>query len=264
MRQIHLWRLNCFTLSNPPERLLQIGLSPAWRSRLITIVIVALDTDTTERMTFRYPTRTSPRTRDRNSVRAAQKEVVISMKLSLVALKDGRSSGPTISVLTPTFMIGRDLQCQLRPASALVSKRHCALIARPNEIVVRDFESANGTFVNGTPVRGEAALQHGDVLRVGPLTFRVHVEDLSQPIEDLAADFFSANDDDSAEFPDPSIGASEETLTHAALKTVEMVAVETAANEANKKMGENAQEAARAILSKLKKAKKSRSAAART
>jgi len=98
------------------------------------------------------------------------------MKLSLVVLTQGKTEGKVIPITLAQFVIGRDPQCQLRPASALISKRHCALLMRERRVFVRDFESTNGTFVNDQPVKGEVELHHEDRLRVGPLTFGVRIE----------------------------------------------------------------------------------------
>jgi pSer/pThr/pTyr-binding forkhead associated (FHA) protein len=61
----------------------------------------------------------------------------------------------------------------------MISKRHCALIVRNGKAFVRDFGSTNGTFVNNEPIKEERQLQHDDVLKVGPLEFRVAVEGAS-------------------------------------------------------------------------------------
>src|SRR5437016_6648486 len=98
------------------------------------------------------------------------------MKLSLVVLTPGKMEGKSIPITLSQFLIGRDPQCQLRPASALISKRHCALLTRENQVFVRDFESTNGTSVNDQPVKGEMELHDKDLLKVGPLTFRVCLE----------------------------------------------------------------------------------------
>jgi pSer/pThr/pTyr-binding forkhead associated (FHA) protein len=98
------------------------------------------------------------------------------MKLSLVVLTEGKAAGQTVPVNLSQFLIGRDPQCQLRPASAIISKRHCALLTRNNKFFVRDFDSTNGTFLNEEPVKGERELKHEDLLKVGPLLFRVVIE----------------------------------------------------------------------------------------
>ncbi len=98
------------------------------------------------------------------------------MKLSLVVLNAGKSAGQQIPITLAQFVIGRDPQCNLRPGSALISKRHCAVLVKADGVFVRDFDSTNGTFVNDEPVKGEIAIKNNDVLKVGPLEFRVGLE----------------------------------------------------------------------------------------
>jgi predicted component of type VI protein secretion system len=98
------------------------------------------------------------------------------MKLQLVVLTAGKSEGKAIPITLSQFLIGRDPQCHLRPASALISKRHCAVLTRGEQVFLRDFDSTNGTFLNEQPVKGEVELHDNDELKVGPLLFRVRVE----------------------------------------------------------------------------------------
>jgi predicted component of type VI protein secretion system len=100
----------------------------------------------------------------------------------LVVLSEGKAFGKTIPINLSQFIVGRDPQCQLRPSSPLISKRHCALIVRGDKVFVRDFDSTNGTFVNDTPVKGECEVKHEDNLKIGPLAFRVIVEDAVKPV----------------------------------------------------------------------------------
>ena len=98
------------------------------------------------------------------------------MKLSLVVLTPGRWEGKVIPITVPQFLIGRDPDCNLRPASPIISKRHCAVFIRSGQVVVHDFESTNGTFVNSERIHGDRVLQNGDRLNIGPLLFGVHLE----------------------------------------------------------------------------------------
>jgi pSer/pThr/pTyr-binding forkhead associated (FHA) protein len=98
------------------------------------------------------------------------------MKLSLVVLTPGKMEGKSIAITANQFLIGRDPECQLRPASALISKRHCAVILRGNQAFIRDFASTNGTEVNQERVDAERELHNDDHLKVGPLEFRVVLE----------------------------------------------------------------------------------------
>ncbi len=97
------------------------------------------------------------------------------MKLTLVVAQ-GVHAGKTIPITVPEFVIGRDPQCQLRPASPAVSKQHCAISVRDGTIYVRDCGSTNGTFINGEQVAADREVKSGDRLRVGPLEFDVKIE----------------------------------------------------------------------------------------
>jgi predicted component of type VI protein secretion system len=97
------------------------------------------------------------------------------MKLSLEVLTPGKMHGKVLPITAAQFIIGRDPDCQLRPASSLISKRHCAILIRDGKVCIRDFNSTNGTFVNDRQLKGELQLQDGDSLKAGPLAFRVHI-----------------------------------------------------------------------------------------
>jgi pSer/pThr/pTyr-binding forkhead associated (FHA) protein len=123
------------------------------------------------------------------------------MKLSLVVLTPGKTEGKIIPITLSQFVIGRDPQCHLRPASAVISKRHCALLVREGKVYVRDFESTNGTCVNDQPIKGEVQLNHEDTLKVGPLLFKVHIEAsvaVNRPTPPPETPAASESDDESA------------------------------------------------------------------
>ena len=98
------------------------------------------------------------------------------MKVSLVVMNPGKTAGHAIPITLSQFIIGRDPQCNLRPASPVISKRHCAILIKNGKVTLRDFDSTNGTFINDNPVKGEVPLDHDNVLKVGPLTFKVVIE----------------------------------------------------------------------------------------
>jgi transcriptional regulator with GAF, ATPase, and Fis domain len=62
--------------------------------------------------------------------------------------------------------IGRDSGSQLSIPDHLMSRRHCAVEPASGRYTLRDLGSANGTFVNGIPIR-ERVLAHGDRIRAG-------------------------------------------------------------------------------------------------
>src|SRR5262245_53127359 len=98
------------------------------------------------------------------------------MKLSLVVLAAGKMQGKAIPVTAVEFVIGRDPQCHLRLASPLISNRHCAFIQREGKVFARDLSSTNGTLINDRSFTGDIEVHNGDVLKAGPLAFRIVLE----------------------------------------------------------------------------------------
>jgi predicted component of type VI protein secretion system len=98
------------------------------------------------------------------------------MKVSLV-VATGSHAGRAIPLTGPQFLIGRDPQCHLRPASQAISKLHCAVTIRDGKVYVKDYGSTNGTTVNDELVQdAEVLVADGATIRVGPLDFRLKVE----------------------------------------------------------------------------------------
>lgn len=119
------------------------------------------------------------------------------MKVSLQVLTSGKMQGKVIPISANQFLIGRDPECQLRPASPLISKKHCALFRKGNALFVKDYGSTNGTYVNEDKVTDEAECRDADVLKVGPLEFRVQIE-VSAPTPPPRPSPIAADDDDAA------------------------------------------------------------------
>ena len=97
------------------------------------------------------------------------------MKASLLVTQ-GAHKGREIPISVSPFVIGRDPQCHLRPTSAMISRRHCALVLEPGKLVLRDFGSTNGTLVNDRRVQGDQELRNEDRLRLDTLVFVVRID----------------------------------------------------------------------------------------
>ncbi|WP_439626485.1 FHA domain-containing protein [Gemmata sp.] len=96
--------------------------------------------------------------------------------MSLV-VASGSHQGKVIPINSPQFTIGREAQCNLRPASQAISKKHCGIIVRDDNVFLVDYGSTNGTLVNDVLVRGEEVpVEDGTLVMVGPLDFRLRVE----------------------------------------------------------------------------------------
>jgi pSer/pThr/pTyr-binding forkhead associated (FHA) protein len=189
------------------------------------------------------------------------------MKLSLV-VSVGKTAGQAIPITVPQFLIGRDPQCQLRPASAVISKRHCALHIREGKAFIKDFESTNGTLVNEQRIVGEQELRNEDKLKIGPLEFVVRIESptpvdrptpppkaKSSDDEDIAAMLLAMQDEGGVASVSPDVPEGSTVLDMPAVALHEAGA-QNGASETNGKKAEkpkadaNTATAAEAILAK--------------
>lgn len=73
-------------------------------------------------------------------------------------------------------IIGRRQDCDLRVASAEVSRRHCLLSVFNGYLNVQDLDSVNGTFLNGKRIAAKEVVRPGDRIDVGPAHFTVEYE----------------------------------------------------------------------------------------
>jgi pSer/pThr/pTyr-binding forkhead associated (FHA) protein len=72
------------------------------------------------------------------------------------------------------ILVGRARGCDLGLEAADVSSIHCVITRHGSGFAVRDCQSRSGTKVNGNLVR-ETVLHDGDLLQLGPFSFRVHL-----------------------------------------------------------------------------------------
>lgn len=106
------------------------------------------------------------------------------MKVSLV-VASGTHQGKVVPIATSQFLIGREPQCNLRPASQAISKKHCGILTRDGKIFVVDYGSTNGTLVNDVVIRDEEVeVEDGTHVMVGPLDFRIRIEQDEPAVKD--------------------------------------------------------------------------------
>jgi predicted component of type VI protein secretion system len=96
------------------------------------------------------------------------------MQVVLVMFKsDG--SRRDFPIADGSTIVGRKHNCDLRIPLTSVSRQHCELVLKGEQLTVRDLGSSNGTFHNGVRVQ-QAKLKAADELAVGPVTFTVVVD----------------------------------------------------------------------------------------
>lgn len=88
----------------------------------------------------------------------------------LVVLSEG-FTGLSHELKGEKVTIGRLEDNAFAIAEPSVSSHHCEVFSRGAEIVIKDLNSTNGTFVNGEPIT-ETVLKPGQIVRLGQLELR--------------------------------------------------------------------------------------------
>lgn len=96
------------------------------------------------------------------------------MRLFLELLKDGKPK-QRIVVKEGESYVGRAEDCKIRIPSSNVSRKHCKLTLKDRLAFIVDLQSVNGTYVNGEKISKSTILREGDLLLIGPISFRVMI-----------------------------------------------------------------------------------------
>jgi len=91
----------------------------------------------------------------------------------LLKIIGGKHAGREIKISVPEFIIGRGEDAHLRPASDMVSRKHCSIKVADGKVIVSDMGSRNGSFVNGEQLTQPHVAKSGDKIRIGRLQFEL-------------------------------------------------------------------------------------------
>lgn len=75
--------------------------------------------------------------------------------------------------LEPVTVIGRDRRATIPVDHSFVSAEHTQISWEDGQWWASDLRSTNGTYVNGSRISVSTALQTGDQIQVGDVTFRL-------------------------------------------------------------------------------------------
>ncbi|HTY87336.1 MAG TPA: FHA domain-containing protein [Candidatus Acidoferrum sp.] len=95
-------------------------------------------------------------------------------------------TGRTHELNVDRTTIGRVEDNMFQIAEASVSSHHCEVHLRGSEVLIRDLNSTNGTFINGEKVT-ESPLKPGQTLRLGNVELKLEVEGAAAPTAGPAA-----------------------------------------------------------------------------
>lgn len=103
-----------------------------------------------------------------------------------------------VAISENVCVVGTRPEVNLKLSSPLVSRTHALFVADRDSIYLRDLASLNHTYVNEQPVR-EAVLRDGDVIGLGPLSFRCargfdRPHDALDEVHAPAAELLAVND----------------------------------------------------------------------
>lgn len=89
----------------------------------------------------------------------------------LVVLSEGMT-GLAFELRPDRTTVGRLDDNAIHIPEASVSSHHCEILKRGDEVVIKDLNSTNGTFINGQQIT-EATLKPGQILRLGQIELRL-------------------------------------------------------------------------------------------
>ena len=84
----------------------------------------------------------------------------------LLVVRKGPEVGERFYLDRPRLVVGRDPASDIFLNDITVSRSHAVLDVMPDEVLVSDAGSLNGTYVNGVSV-DRAVLRNGDQLQIG-------------------------------------------------------------------------------------------------
>jgi sigma-B regulation protein RsbU (phosphoserine phosphatase) len=90
-----------------------------------------------------------------------------------------------------TLVVGRTRECDIFLSDAAISRRHAEILVRENEVLLRDLDSLNGTFVNGKQLKGKTRLGVRDQVRFGQITLTL-TEKMDTPLTRFSPDTVDA------------------------------------------------------------------------
>lgn len=103
----------------------------------------------------------------------------------LVVLSEGLT-GRAHELKVDKTTIGRLEDNTFQIAEQSVSSHHCEVLLKGNDVIVRDLDSTNGTYINGEKI-SEKVLKTGQILRLGNVEARLEGDGAPTPSSPAAA-----------------------------------------------------------------------------
>lgn len=97
--------------------------------------------------------------------------------MATLVMTEGTEPGRKFALAQEVTSFGREDTCTFQILDDKVSRTHLQVARRGDRHVAADYRSANGVFVNDTPVIAPVPLSAGDRIRIGDTTLVYHADD---------------------------------------------------------------------------------------
>ena len=84
-------------------------------------------------------------------------------------------TGRTHDLKAEKTTVGRVEDNSFQIAEPSVSSHHCEVLVHGNDVIVKDLNSTNGTFINGEKI-SESSIKPGQILRLGQIEMRLETD----------------------------------------------------------------------------------------
>jgi len=92
------------------------------------------------------------------------------MPALLKPLRGGRS----IVLDKPIILVGRHPDCDIvLTDSGKLSRKHCCIALVDDRVIVRDLDSMNGVWLNGSRIQDSVEVKSGDTVAIGDVPFQL-------------------------------------------------------------------------------------------
>ena len=108
------------------------------------------------------------------------------MAFALDLIKSDEGEATRYILEDGSYLIGRGANCALQLPDPGVSERHALLLLRGQTARLEDLHSANGTYINGSPIDGLVDLPPDGVVQIGSTMMRVSPakDEIAPPAEE--------------------------------------------------------------------------------
>jgi len=96
--------------------------------------------------------------------------------MAKLVVQSPEQKGRSYELKVDKTTIGRVEDNTFQLAEASVSSHHCEVLLRGTDVVIKDLNSTNGTFINGEKI-SESVLKPGQTLRLGQIELRLETGD---------------------------------------------------------------------------------------